>query len=140
METVTAYKTVKRWNIYTSVYIYTKTCLLGIVYDFPLTLLGMLTLLAVCEVPNICLVLFPTIPKRLLLARDITCLSFVETFAVLRRLAVGLSLHRSRFDPTSVRVGIAVDKVILGQKVLQYSPVSIISLMIHAHLFITDGL
>jgi hypothetical protein len=52
----------------------------------------------------------------------------------LRRLAAGLSPRRPGFDPGSVHVGFIMDKVALGQvlpRVLRFSPVSFISLVLH---------
>jgi hypothetical protein len=48
--------------------------------------------------------------------------------------AVSLPPRRPGFDPGSVHVGFVVDKVALGQvvpRVLRFSPVSFISLVLH---------
>ena len=52
----------------------------------------------------------------------------------LRRLVAGLPPRRPGFDPGSVHVGFVVDKVALGQvfpRVLRFSPVSFIPLVLH---------
>jgi hypothetical protein len=59
-----------------------------------------------------------------------------EVWAVpwLRRLVAYLSPRRPGFDPGSVHVGFALDKVALGQvfpRVLRFSPVNIIPPVLH---------
>jgi hypothetical protein len=52
----------------------------------------------------------------------------------LRQLAAGLPPLRPGFDPGSVYVGFVVDKVALGPvfpRVLRFSPVTIIPLVLH---------
>jgi hypothetical protein len=52
----------------------------------------------------------------------------------LRRLEPGLSPRRPGFDPGSVRVGFAVNKVALGQvfpRVFRFSPVNFIPTVLH---------
>ena len=47
------------------------------------------------------------------------------------------------FDPSLVRLGFAVDKVVVGQvylRVLRFFPVNIIPPVVHAHSFITDSI
>jgi hypothetical protein len=54
-----------------------------------------------------------------------------------------ISLHRLRFNPTSIYVGSVISKVAMGQVSLQalwFSPVSIILLMLHNHSSATSAI
>jgi hypothetical protein len=58
----------------------------------------------------------------------------VKAVPWLRRLVAGLPPRTPGFDPGSVHVGFVVDKVALGQvfpRVLRFSPVNIIPLVLH---------
>jgi hypothetical protein len=69
--------------------------------------------------------------------REVKSKSFqtqIKAVPWLRRLVAGLSPRRPGFDPKSVQVGYVVDKVALGQvflRVLQFSPVNFIPLVLH---------
>jgi hypothetical protein len=60
--------------------------------------------------------------------------TYYKAMPWLRRLLVGLPLRRTGFHPGSVHVGFVVDKVVLGRvflRVLRFSPVSVIPLVLH---------
>jgi hypothetical protein len=59
------------------------------------------------------------------------------------RLVAGFSQRRSGFAHRAVHVGFVVDKITLTQvflRVLQFSPVSIIPLLLHIHACIIWGI
>jgi hypothetical protein len=94
------------------------------------------------DLPNLTLKLMPIDPWYFVCHRDALIISLLSpqiycmAVAVpwLRRLVGGLSPRRPKFDPRSVHVGFAVDKVALGQvfpRVLRFSPVNFIPSVLH---------
>ena len=90
------------------------------------------------QLDGFCSTFHPQFPRMRYKPSTVICHRSVTkgTLAVpwLRRLGAGLSPRRPSFDPGSVHVVFVVDKVALGQvfpRVLQFSPVNFIPLVLH---------